>query len=397
MAISFNALPALSSGDGSSIPYLPWRGGGGATSTPTASPAVNTAPVAQSSAFSSLIAQLSTPTQAAALAQYQEDPRLTAMLADLMARAQQSDADISSQANGAYEAQRKVADQQIDRQQTRSLAANGVLPTGGLAAQYRTELASPVYDRLNAQRAQTELDLRNQRDGVKQGVTSTLSGLDSNKNQFTLSQLSAQQQAEAQRQQLLAQSQYQQASLSQQAQLASQQLAADQARAQAQQAMSQAELDYRRQSDAQSLAFQREQAQLQNQRYYSGGGTSGGAGGSSPGGGTFSTLGSGSVFGADDAAAMRGAYERNIANDPNTHPQSAEYWAARNPARPTTSNTNAASSGGWGGGSATGGGGMAGSGLSMTGYGSAPTSSFYTAPASGSNFTPPSSMFNWGA
>ncbi len=396
MAISFNAQPALSSGDGSSIPYLPWRGGGGATSTPTASPAVNTAPVAQSSAFSSLIAQLSTPTQAAALAQYQEDPRLTAMLADLMARAQQSDADISSQANGAYEAQRKVADQQIDRQQTRSLAANGVLPTGGLAAQYRTELASPVYDRLNAQRAQTELDLRNQRDGVKQGVTSTLSGLDNNKNQFTLSQLAAQQNAEAQRQQLLAQSQYQQASLSQQAQLASQQLAADQARAQAQQAMSQAELDYRRQSDAQSLAFQREQAQLQNQRFYSGQGS--GGGGSSPGGGTFSTLGSGSVFGADDSQSMLDAYRRNINNDPNTHPQSAQYWATQNPPRPTTSNTNAASSGGWGGGGASGGSGStgsAGSGLSMTGFGSAPTGSFYTQPASGSNFTSPTSMFGW--
>ena len=357
MAISFNALP---SGDGSSIPYLPWRGGGGATSTPTASPAVNTAPVAQSSAFSSLIAQLSTPTQAAALAQYQEDPRLTAMLADLMARAQQSDADISSQANGAYEAQRKVADQQIDRQQTRSLAANGVLPTGGLAAQYRTELASPVYDRLNAQRAQTELDLRNQRDGVKQGVTSTLSGLDNNKNQFTLSQLSAQQQAEAQRQQLLAQSQYQQASLSQQAQLASQQLAADQARAQAQQATSQAELDYRRQSDAQSLAFQREQAQLQNQRFYSGQGGSSGAGS----GNTFSTLGSGSVFGSDDATAMRNNYNNLWNGTPESTWGHSTYTGdgSAQSRNPTTSNTNAASSGGWGGGSATGGGGMAGGG-----------------------------------
>lgn len=306
------------------------------------------------------------------------------MLADLMARAQQSDADISSQANGAYEAQRKVADQQIDRQQTRSLAANGVLPTGGLAAQYRTELASPVYDRLNAQRAQTELDLRNQRDGVKQGVTSTLSGLDNNKNQFTLSQLSAQQQAEAQRQQLLAQSQYQQASLSQQAQLASQQLAADQARAQAQQAMSQAELDYRRQSDAQSLAFQREQAQLQNQRFYSGQGS--GGGGSSPGGGTFSTLGSGSVFGADDAAAMQNNYNNmwnGTAESTWGHSTYRPPAASGNSPYPTASSSTRPSQA------------SAMQGASLTQPGSAPTSSFYTPPSSGSNFTTPSSMFAW--
>lgn len=268
---------------------------------------VSTAPVAQSSAFSSLVSQLSTPTTQAALQAYKEDPRLTQMLADLMTRAQQSDAEISSQANGAYEAQRKVADQQIDRQQTRSLAANGVLPTGGLAAQYRTELANPIYDRLNAQRAQTELDLRNQRDGVKQNVTGTLAGLDNNRNQFTLSQLNSQQQAEYQRQQLLAQTQYQQASLSQQAQLASQQLAAEQARAQQSASLAQQQLDYNRQRDAQSLAFQREQAQLQNQRYYSNQGN-----GSLGNGSTISTLGSGSVFGEDDDRAMRNNYQNMV-------------------------------------------------------------------------------------
>jgi len=352
----------------------------------TLTSAVSSAPGVNSSAssLSSLITQLSTPTVAAALQQYKEDPRLTEMLAALMQRAQQSDAEISSQANGAYDAQRKVADQQLNRQQTRSLAANGVLPTGGLAAQYFQELSAPVYDRLNAQRAQTELDLRNARDNVKQGVTSTLAGLDNNKNQFTLSQLSAQQQAEAQRQQLLAQTQYQQASLSQQAQLASQQLAAEQARAQQQQSLAQQQLDYQRQHDSQALQFQREQALAQNQRYYSGQGS--GVGGGAAGGGF------GFDLGEADTKKMKDNYN-NLWNGSGESTWGKSTYTGDGSAQskyPTASQSTQSALGGAGSKAAA-----AGSGLTMQGFGSAPTASFYNAPASGSNFSSPSSMFYW--
>ena len=290
--------------------------------------------------MSSLISSLSSPTTRAALQSWQEDPRLAQMVQDLMVRAQQTDADISSQANSAYDAQRVVADKQIAGQLKRSLAANGVLPTGGLASQYQSEIANPIYDRLNAQRAQTELDLRNARDGVKQGVTSTLAGMDNNKNQFTLTQLNNQQQAEYQRQQLLAQAQYQQASLAQQAQLASQQLAAEQARAQQQAALAQAQLDYQKQSDAQSLAFQREQAQLANQRYYSNSSPSGSLGNGAAGGGSSF----GFDLGANDTAQMRANYQNmvsqeNLRSGRNADGSYAGSSSSSSP-YPTTSNTN---------------------------------------------------------
>lgn len=360
MAITFNA---------STVPLVAWNSSMPAPAQTSALTSLPGSTSNASSTLSSLISQLSTPYQAPAMQSYKEDPRLTQMLAELMTRANQSDAEINSQADSTYDAQRKVADQQLARQQTRALAANGVLPTGGLASQYYNELSAPVYDRLNAQRAQTVLDLRNARDGVKQGVTSTLAGLDNNKNQFTLSQLAAQQQAEAQRQQLLAQTQYQQASLSQQAQLASQQLAAEQARAAQQAQLAQAQLDYQKQSDAQNLQFQKEQAQLANQRYYGGGG-SGSSSGQMAGGNGF-----GFDLGAKDTAAMKDNYN-NMWNK-----QGGEATWGRSTYTGNGSAQGQSSLGGAGKAAAA-----AGSGLSSVDFGSAPTTSFYTPPASGSFF-----------
>lgn len=296
------------------------------------------------SAYSTLMSSLnSSPAAQAALQAYSEDPRFTQMVAALMERANQSDADITAQADGAYNAQRKVTEAEANKQTTRSLAANGLLPTGGLASQYYNEISAPLFDRLNAQRAQTELDLRNARDNAKQGVTSTLAGLDNNRNQFTLGQLNAQQQAALQRQQLAAQATYQQAQLQQQGQLASQQLAADQARAAQQASQAQAQLDYQRQSDAQNLAFQREQAQLQNQRFYAS--QQGNGYGNGPAGMTFGG-GSSSVFSNEDEQSMQNAYHNNIANDVNSYSHFPVGY--QQPGHPTASQSTQSSLGGAG-------------------------------------------------
>lgn len=384
MAISFSPTNYLGIN-----PIIPLPGPA-PTSTPSITSSFNASPGSSidttGSAMSSFIAQLqSTPQGQQALQAYAEDPRFTQMIAALMERANQSDAQINSQADDAYNAQRKVTEAEAQKQTTRSLAANGVLPTGGLASQYYNEISTPLFDRINAQRAQTVLDLRNARDNVKQGVTSTLAGLDNNKNQYTLSQIQAQRQAELQRQQLLAQAQYQQASLAQQGQLASQQLAADQARAAQQASLAQAQLDYQKQSDAQRLAFSKEQAALENQRFYAGGG-GGNGGGVGGGGNSF-----GFDLGANDTAKMQQNYKNMWSGTPESNWGKSTFNPNAQQQYPTASQSTQSSIGK--GGSALN---SAASGVSWSGNtyaGSAPTASFYNPPASGSNFSSPTSMF----
>lgn len=383
MAITFTLSPwgsgsASPSGYNAVIPGM-----GNAQSSPSSTlGSANTSPV-QAPNLSSLYSTSQSQFQSTpgATIAYNEDPRLTSMLQLQMNRANQSDDEINSQADAAYSAQRKAAETGINRQQTRALAANGVLPTGGLASQYYNEISQPVFERLDAQRAQSLFDLRNARDNVRGSVTSTLSGIDNNKNQFALSQVEAQRQAQYQAQQLAAQQAYQQASLQQQSALASQQLAAEQARAQQSASLAQQQLDYERQRDSQSLAFQREQAQMANQRFYSGQGS---ATGSMGGGNTFGTLGSGSVFGEQDARNMQQNYdtmwngtgESTWGRSTYRPPSNSPYPTASSSTRPQTQSQSSAMSG-----------------VSLTQPGSAPTMSFYTPPASGSFFSPTGSMF----
>lgn len=310
MAISFSS-PSSFFGTGFQA-VIP---GYGNPSTPAAPSSlfssVNTSPAQApnlSSLYSTAQSQFNSSSTPSQTLSYYEDPRFTDLLARLTGRANVTDDEITARANGAYSAQRKAAENGINRQQTRALAANGVLPTGGLASQYYNEISEPVFERLDAQRAQTELDLRNQRDNLLGSVTSTLGNAQGQRNQFTLSQAENQRQAQMQAQQLAAQQAYQQAQLQQQSALASQQLAAEQARAQQSASLAQQQLDYEKQRDAQTLAFQREQATLANQRFYSGNGS---ATGSMGGGNTFGTLGS-SVFSNEDDRDMRDNYQSMV-------------------------------------------------------------------------------------
>lgn len=313
---------------------------------------------------------------------YSEDPRLTSMLQLLMQRANQSDAEINAQADDAYAAQRKYADIGLNRDVTRSLAANGVLPTGGLAAQMRQELSDPVYARLDAQRAQTLLDLRNARDSVRSGVTGTLAGVDNNRNQFALSNAENQRQAQFQSQQLASTQAYQQAQLQQQAALAAQQLESERQRAQLSQSLAQQQLDYEKQRDAQNLAFQREQLAAQNQRFYSGGGSNNGSVGSSGG-----SMG----YNLDLGAGMQENYQRMNAsenlrsgrNADGSYNQASSTWAInQTPSQARSSNSSTQ---------------VQNPATARDAFSMGPTAqSFYVAPASGSNFESPGSMFGLG-
>lgn len=388
MAISFNS----SSLSGvSQTPMVPWFPGSPASpATPSSTlGSTNTSPISTtplSTLYSNAQSQFkSTPGPAV---NYQEDPRLTQMLQLLMSRGNQSDAEINAQADNAYSSQRKAAEGSIAKQQTRALAANGVLPTGGLASQYYNEISQPIFDRLDAQRAQTVLDLNNARDNVRGSVTSTLSGINNNQNQFSLSAAEAQRQSQYQAQQMAATQAYQQAQLQQQAALASQQLAAEQARAQQQASLAQQQLDYTKQSDAQRLAFQREQAALQDQRFYSGGG--GGSATGSMGGG--SGLSFGFDLGANDTAQMRNNYnnmwngstegrwgQSTYTGDGSAQPRggNSQYPTVSSSTRPTQYSqiSSPATS------------------TDAFRIQTSPTS-FYTPPASGSFFSPTGSMFS---
>lgn len=340
--------------------------------------------------------------------------KLDELIAILQGHLTANDSQIASQADALYQAQRAVADREINSQVQNALGANGVLPTGGLASRLYQELSAPITDRINAQRAQSEIDLRQNRNNGYQQLTGTVAGIQNNWAQLESSKANQASQLAFQREQAANQQRQFDAELAQKGQLASQQLAADQARqAQASQ-LAQAQLDYQKMSDAQKLAFQREALTAENQRLYSNSGGSGGGGtrtGSGGGGGGSSApwnfdmrLGEGMQQNYDQMVVNErlrsglsptGAYDGNSrAGSFGTTPsQRGAYDAAQRQANPNYSGLqqNPSQSGSptpgvqaylnpaGGSGTASGG----------SGWGSltAAAQPFYTPPASGSNFT----------
>lgn len=321
------------------------------------------------------------------------------------------------QAQGVRDAQQTVADTELHKQLSRSLAANGVLPTGGLSSQYWQELSAPVYDRLNAQQAQTQLDLHNQFNQGSGQLTSTLAGIQNNRSQLDMQQAQNAAQLQFSRDEMAQRAQQAQASLSQQASLASQQLAAEQARASQANSLAQQQLDYTKLSDANKLAFQKQQSQLQ---YSQGQGSgSGGAGGSGGNYGYDMNLGAGmqqnynQMNAAENLRAGRnadGTVRTNAAgqytgNDggafaTNLSPVTSATQGHASAAGGFSSGYSNGASGSPGGGGAAGGyhasggsgynGGTSGggSGFSVPGQ-----TSFYSAPMGGSSFEPTSSFY----
>lgn len=126
-----------------------------------------------------------------------EDPRLTAILAQLQAQAGNTDSSINDQAAQSVAAQRAVAQRGVDTQLRRSLAANGLLPTGGQSERLRNELQSPLEAQLAAAQEAARSNLVGQRTATSNTLAGQLTALQQQRLQA--SQL-AQQQAMAQQQ-----------------------------------------------------------------------------------------------------------------------------------------------------------------------------------------------------
>lgn len=157
---SFSSIPTYnSSGFGSGLPSLS-QGTGLASGSSGGQTSV-----------SSLLAQ------ADAAGGLARDPRIESLIGRLSALGNTSDSDIASKVDAMMAPQQAIVDRDINRQVTRSLAANGLLPTGGSAAQFRTEISAPIYERLANARAQATRGYEQERIGVNQGLLGSLSEL----------------------------------------------------------------------------------------------------------------------------------------------------------------------------------------------------------------------------
>lgn len=116
------------------------------------------------------------------------DPNLDALVAQLRQQAGEADATLNDKAMRQIEAQRAVADRNINQMLQKSLAASGVLPTGGLAARFRDEIAKPIDERLNAYAADVHAGLRNERSSTANNLLSQLTSLAGQRNAWALDQ-----------------------------------------------------------------------------------------------------------------------------------------------------------------------------------------------------------------
>lgn len=109
-----------------------------------------------------------------------QDPRVSGLIDRLSALGNRSDDDIASRVDALMAPQQAIIDRDINRQVTRSLAANGLLPTGGSAAQFRSEISAPIYERLANARAQAARGYEQERLSVNQGLLGTLNDMQQN-------------------------------------------------------------------------------------------------------------------------------------------------------------------------------------------------------------------------
>ena len=117
-----------------------------------------------------------------------EDPRLTSILAQLQGQSALSDTALNDQAAQSVASQRAIAQRDLDTQMRRSLAANGLLPTGGHSERMRAELAAPIEERLAAMQEQARGNLVNQRTNTSNNLAQQLSELQRQKGAGALDQ-----------------------------------------------------------------------------------------------------------------------------------------------------------------------------------------------------------------
>lgn len=107
----------------------------------------------------------------------QQNPQLQAIISQLQAQAAQSNSVLSDQANQQIAAQRAVMERQTGQGVTRSLAANGLLPTGGQSARMEQQLRQPMEEQLASYGANVNQNLQTQRNGTANNLLQQLTAL----------------------------------------------------------------------------------------------------------------------------------------------------------------------------------------------------------------------------
>ena len=123
------------------------------------------------------------------------DAQIRQIVAQLQGQAAQSDSALSDRANQQIAAQRAVLDRRANQDVQRSLAANGLLPTGGLAARMREQISRPYEESLAASAADINANMRSQRDATANNLISSLSNIQNASATYALDQQRLQQQA----------------------------------------------------------------------------------------------------------------------------------------------------------------------------------------------------------
>ncbi len=107
----------------------------------------------------------------------QQNPQLQAIIQQLQQQASQSNSVLSDQANQQIAAQRAVMERQTGRNVTQSLAANGLLPTGGQSARLEQQLRAPMEEQLASFGANVNQNLQQQRTGTANNLLQQLTTL----------------------------------------------------------------------------------------------------------------------------------------------------------------------------------------------------------------------------
>lgn len=123
------------------------------------------------------------------------DAQIRQLVAQLQGQAAQSDSALSDRANQQIAAQRAVLDRRANQDVQRSLAQNGLLPTGGLAARMREQISRPYEESLAASAADINANMRSQRDATANNLISSLSNIQNASATYALDQQRLQQQA----------------------------------------------------------------------------------------------------------------------------------------------------------------------------------------------------------
>ena len=123
------------------------------------------------------------------------DAQIRQLVAQLQGQAAQSDSAMSDRANQQIAAQRALLDRRANQDVQRSLAANGLLPTGGLAARMREQISRPYEESLAASAADINANMRSQRDATANNLISSLSNIQNASATYALDQQRLQQQA----------------------------------------------------------------------------------------------------------------------------------------------------------------------------------------------------------